>query len=120
MAENNNQPLTKPILIYLLYEIKKNVENWSIFRFKYHPENIYFHENLKILKKIRDYKMAINQYERDDDESAIEGRREICRKLFGDNDISENGEFYHYEQDDFNEIKSHFTEHLEYNFAKNL
>ena len=53
MTENNNQPLTKPTLIYLLYEIKKNVENWSIFRFKYHPENIYFHKRTQIQQETK-------------------------------------------------------------------
>ena len=29
----------------------------------------------------------MNNYERDDDESAIEGQKEMCQELFGDSDI---------------------------------
>ena len=102
-----------------MYQIKKDVENWSIFQFNYRSQNTYFEKNLKILKQITELKKGMNYYERDDDESAIEGRKEICRELFGDSDISEDGEYYNYDKDDFEIIKSDLSNHSTINYKKN-
>ncbi len=49
MIETQNFPLTKPNLINILYQIKKEVENWSIIKFKNFSQNTYFESNLKTL-----------------------------------------------------------------------
>jgi len=60
----------------------------------------------------------MNYYERDDDESAIESKKKICRELFGDSDLSDDGEYYNYDQDDFKNVESDIGDSSIMNFKK--
>ena len=62
----------------------------------------------------------MNYYERDDDESAIEGKKKICRELFGDSDLSDDGEFYNYDQDDFKNVEYGNVDRSVMNFKKDV
>ena len=61
----------------------------------------------------------MNYFERDDDESAIQGRKEICREIFGDSDISDEGDLFDYDEEEYNILEAEFRSLYPNRFKKN-